>query len=69
MAKPGEKYLLYFTQGGSVGLNLKGCRGEFRLKWVDIATGQLGQDARLSGDQIVTIKTPRSSPCVAVVVR
>ncbi len=69
VAKPGEKYLLYFTQGGSVGLNLKGHRGEFHLRWIDIATGQLGQDTRLPGDQTVTIKTPGSNPCVAVVMR
>jgi len=69
VAKPGAEYLLYFTQGGSVGLNLKGHRAEFRLKWVDISTGQLARDTRLSGDQIVTIKAPGNGPCVAVIVR
>ncbi len=69
VAKPGNKYLLYFTQGGSVGLNLKGHPGEFRVSWIDIGTGQLSQDARLAGDQIVTLKAPGRNPCVAVIVR
>ena len=69
VAKPGEKYLLYFTQGGSVGLNLKGHHGGFRLTWVDIAAGQLGQDTQLSGDQTVTIKAPGNTPYVAVLAR
>ena len=69
VAKPGQQYLLYFTQGGSVGLNLKGHRGEFGLTWVDISTGQLGQHTQMSGDQIVTIGAPGNTPCVAVLVR
>ncbi len=69
VAKPGEKYLLYFTQGGSVGLNLKGHRGEFHLRWVDITTGELSPETRLAGDQIVTIKTPGDKTCVGVLVR
>jgi len=68
-AKPGEKYLIYFTQGGTVGLNLKGHRGEFRLTWVHISTGRLSHDTQLSGDQTVTIKAPGNAPCVAVLVR
>ena len=69
VARPGQEYLLYFTQGGSVGLNLKGHPGEFRLKWINISTGKLEQDTQLSGDQTVTISAPGNTPYVAVLVR
>lgn len=69
VAQPGRHYALYFTQGGAVGLNLKGHAGTFRLKWIDITTGQWGPDAQVSGDQIVNIRTPVKRPHVAVLIR
>jgi len=69
VARPGESYLLYFTQGGSVGLDLRKHRGEFHLNWIDITTGQMAGDSRVAGGQTVTIKTPSNKPCVAALVR
>ena len=69
VAKPGQQYALYFTQGGSVGLNLDGHRGEFQLKWIDIATGEWGPETRVAGGRTVTIEAPGKSPFVAVLVR
>ena len=69
VAKPGDRYVLYFTQGGSVGLNLKGYDGEFRLKWIDIGTGEWGKEARIPAGRVVTIAAPGKGPYVGVIVR
>jgi hypothetical protein len=67
-AKPGVQYVLYFTDGGSVGLNLKGHRGKFRLSWVDIRTGDWGGKTIIPGSEIVTINAPDKGPWVAAIV-
>jgi len=68
-AKPGHSYILYFTHGGSVGLNLKKHNNKFALKWIDIDTGEWGGQNNIQGGKIVKIKAPKNSPYVAVIVR
>ena len=68
-ARPGRQYVLYFTDGGSVRLNLKGHRGPFRLRWVDIASGDWGAESRLTGGRTETIAAPGNGPWVAAIVR
>jgi hypothetical protein len=38
-AKPGECYALYFTNGGSVGLDLSGATGSFDITWISVSMG------------------------------
>ncbi len=68
-ARPGKQYVLYFTEGGSVGLNLKEHRGKFRLRWINIRTGDWADSATISGGKVVTIKAPDKAPWVATIVR
>ena len=68
-AKPSEQYVLYFTEGGSVGLNLKEHRGKFQLRWINIRTGGWADRATISGGKVVTIKAPDKAPWVATIVR
>ena len=68
-AKPGEQYVLYFTDGGSVGLNLKGRHGKFQLRWTDIRTGNWGDRMAISGGKVVMINAPDKGPWVATIVR
>lgn len=51
-AKPGERYLLYFTDGGSATLTLP--PGMFELRWVSVQTGNGGATAELSGGAAVS---------------
>jgi hypothetical protein len=69
VARPGRSYVLYFTQGGAVGLNLTGHEGEFRLRWIDISTGEWGTQDRIPGGKVTTISAPAPSPWVAVLIR
>jgi hypothetical protein len=65
-ARAGEAYVLYFTDGGSVGLDLRGASGTLDMRWVDIAKGELGSKAELRCGTVVTIAAPRKGAWVAV---
>jgi hypothetical protein len=68
-ARPGEQYVLCFTDGGSVGLNLNGHNGEFQLRWIDIRTGTWGDRVAIAGGRVVTVSAPNKGPWVAAIVR
>ncbi len=57
-ARPGDKYLLYFTDGGSVSLDLTGHSQTFDLHWINISTGDWGQMTTLTGGSKVNISAP-----------
>jgi hypothetical protein len=68
-AEPRKKYVLYFTDGGSVGLDLKGARDRFQLRWIDVRTGNWGDKMPISGGKVVTVNAPNKGPWVAAIVR
>lgn len=68
-AEPGKRYILYFTDGGSVGLNLKANDAAFLLRWVDIRTGEWGRQETISGGNVVTIRAPEKGGWVAVITK
>ncbi|MBP7934581.1 MAG: hypothetical protein KA354_08025 [Phycisphaerae bacterium] len=62
---PGRVYALYFSNGGSVGLDLRPHPGVWTLRWIDLGTGEWGATLVLSGGSIVTIETPAPGGWVA----
>jgi hypothetical protein len=68
-AKPGERYILFFTDGGSVGLDLRKCDATFDVTWVKIHSGEWGKRATLAGNRIATVSPPGKGPWVAAIVR
>ena len=65
---PGEAYILYFPDGGEVGLELAGSSSiQFSLQWIELATATLGTSSTLSGGQGVSITAPGSGSWVATV--
>jgi len=68
-ARPGEKYLLYFTDGGSVSLDLTGYSYSFDLQWISVGSGDWGQRINLKGGRKVKIFAPGKSGWVATIVR
>jgi hypothetical protein len=68
-AEPGRQYVLFFTEGGSVGLDLKGHRGKFQLRWINIRTGNWADAATIPGGKVVTIKAPDKAPWTAAIIR
>jgi hypothetical protein len=67
-ARPGRSYVLFFTEGGSVGLDLKPAKGTFKLRWVDIQTGAWQGSRAVKGGRTVVIQAPGPGPWVAVLV-
>ena len=68
-AKPGELYALYFTDGGSVHLNLTAHPHPFTLRWIDIGTGVWGEETTVEGGKPAPIAAPGQGGWVAAIVR
>jgi hypothetical protein len=68
-AKPGALYALYFPDGGAVTLDLREHPGSFRLRWIDIATGDWGPEETLAGGAAAPLATPSPGHWAAGVVR
>lgn len=68
-ARPGQAYAIYFTNGGSVGLNLRDAPGKYELRWIDIATGEWGKKAMLTGGNVVTVTAPAKGHWAAAIVK
>ena len=68
-AKPGEQYLLYFTDGGTVYLDLSHLKDRFKLRWINITTGKWGDQSTLNGGTRVAISAPASGGWAAAIKR
>jgi hypothetical protein len=68
-ARPGKAYALYFTDGGSVGLDLSNAPGRFEVRWIDIATGEWAKRETLEGGAVRTLNAPAKGHWVAAIVR
>lgn len=68
-ARPGEAYALYFTDSGSVKLDLKRFPGPFDVRWIDINTGNWGKRESREGGDLRTISAPGSGHWVAAIVK
>ena len=68
LADPGKKYLVYFTAGGSVKLDLSGAVGQLRLQWININSGQFEGELFIMGGESVVLEAPSAGPWVGAIV-
>lgn len=78
-AKSGESYSLYFTNGGSVGLDLSGAPGSFDVTWISISMGVTTRssaagryrltDKTIQGGRVVTLSAPYKGGWVVAIVK
>ncbi len=68
-AHPGRYHILYFTDGGAVGLDLENAPADYELHWIDIDTGEWGNRETLRGGNVVSINAPGRGQWVAAVVK
>ena len=68
-ARPGHEYVLYFTHGGAVTLNLKEAPGQFDAKWFSLATGKSQGRPIIQGGKPVGIETPGKGNWILVLLR
>ncbi|NQT89488.1 hypothetical protein HQ560_22150 [bacterium] len=66
-AKPGTAYVLFFTDGGTVGLDLTKHNTRFGLRWVSVSKGEWGTKDPMQGGKVVAVKAPSAGPWVAVI--
>lgn len=57
-AAPPDAYVLYFTNGGSVKLDLSGVKGSLEARWIEIGAGQWGKRETVKGGRPTTITAP-----------
>ena len=79
VAKPGESYTLYFTNGGSVQLDLSGAKGSFDVTWTSVSMGVITQtsaaggyrlmEKTIQGGGVVTFSAPYKGGWVAAIVK
>ncbi len=78
-AKPGERYALYFTNGGSVKLDLSAATGSFEVTWISVSMGIRTQSSAtggyrlmkktIEGGSVVTLSAPYKGGWVAAIVK
>ena len=78
-AKPGERYALYFTDGGSVGLDLSAATGSFDVTWISVSMGIPTRTSAaggyrlmkktIEGGSVVTISAPYKGGWIAAIVK
>ena len=68
-ARPGAAYAMYFTNGGSVGLDLTNAAGRFEARWIEIATGEWGKRETLQGGGTVTLNAPGAGHWAAAILK
>jgi len=68
-AKPGEQYVLYFTYGGAVSLDLSDTTGTFTLKWISVTEGMWGKTKTIEGGSVVNVSAPHKGGWIAAIVK
>lgn len=66
-SKPGESYILFFTNGGEVNLDLSDVSKKLHLKWFDIRKGKLISESKIKGGEIITLKAPGKLEWIALI--
>ncbi len=65
-SKPGETYVIFFTNGGEVGIDLSTAKSSFSVMWFDIRNGKMVSEIKIDGGNIVNLKAPGELEWVAV---
>jgi len=65
--KPGLPYVVYFPDGGSVGLNA--AAGHLAVRWIDINTGEWGPQSRLPANGPSELTAPGPGHWLAVIAK
>ncbi len=64
--RPGKAYVVYFTDGGEVELDLRDCRRELRLRWISVKTGEVKQGKNVPGGRWLPLRAPAAGGHLAV---
>jgi len=65
-SKNGEFYVVFFTNGGEVGLDLTEVNKEFNVKWYGIRNGVLASEQKVNGGAKIQLEAPGKLEWIAV---
>jgi hypothetical protein len=68
-AAEGEKYLVYFTHGGRLSLDLTSSPGSFNVHWITTNDAEWLAEDRISGGKIIELVCPEEKSCFAVLIK
>ena len=68
-ARRGEAYVLHFTDGGSVKLDLGRDQSRFELEGMDVGSGEWGDQGALQVGRAAKMAAPEARGWVAVITR
>ncbi len=66
--RPGTSYVVYFSDGGTIGLDVKAWPQEFTLHWINITNGEWGAKLTMTGGNVLPISAPQKGPWAMVMV-
>jgi len=67
-ANKGLAYAVYFPSGGEVQLSATDVKGSLKLRWINIDTGEFGDDDSIEGGRQITLTSPsKANWCAAIV--
>ncbi len=66
-AVPGERYALYFPEGGSVRLDLRDAGGDFSVKWLDIRSSRWHDAPKVRGGGFAALDAPGNGHWAVVI--
>jgi hypothetical protein len=66
-ATPGEAYLIYFTDGGSVRLELEPNR--YQLHWINVNSGEAAEVLEVPSAESVVITAPSHGSWLAALIK
>jgi len=68
-ARPGEKYVILFPEGGKATLDLNDYPFEFSGRWISIESGSWGEEFSVKGESRIEIASPGPGGWFAVLVK
>ncbi len=68
-ARPGEAWVLFFCNGGSVTLDLTAASGQFSGHWLDIRKAEWSAEVNATGGERITLTAPGDGPWLSVLTR
>lgn len=68
-ADPGKSYVIYFPHGGAVQLDISATKGNLKFRWIDIDSGEWGEETIISAGGKINLTTPGTGNWVGVAVK
>jgi len=65
-SKPGEVYIVFFTNGGEVSLDLNAVKSSCSVRWFDIRSGKMVSESNIDGGKTIKLKAPGEMEWMAV---